>query len=315
LINASPKEVAFVKNAGEGISIVARGTEWQWGDRIVTSNVGYPANIYPWMEVSRYHGAQLVLVPEQTDDEETRRVPTESILAAAEQKQTKIVSISHVEYASGQRHDLAKIGEFCRSRGILFCVDAIQSLGAIPIDVKAMKIDFLSADGHKWLLGPEGAGIFYCRQELIERTRPLMIGWMDVKNGPEPGEYDYELRPDAVRFECGSHNFAGLLGLKASMSLLAKVRTEHIFDRLKVLTDRLIDGIVPKGYHIVSPRAFGQWSGSVAFTSPEHPSEEVFKKLRKDHKIELAIREGRMRCSPHFYNTQQQIDQLIEALP
>src|SRR5690606_23134312 len=115
---------------------------------------------------------------------------------------------------------LARIGEFCRANGKLFCVDAIQSLGVIPVDVAAMNIDFLSADGHKWLLGPEGAGIFYCRRELIDRTRPLMVGWMNVVDAVESGTFDYVLKPDAGRFECGTYNLAGLLGLKAAIELL-----------------------------------------------------------------------------------------------
>jgi selenocysteine lyase/cysteine desulfurase len=174
LINCHRDEIAFVKNTSEGISIVASGIDWQWGDRIVTSNVEYPANVYPWMEVSRSRGVKLVMVEEEPGAENTRQVPVEKILAAAAEPRTRLVTLSHVEFGSGQRHDLARIGQFCSERNILFCVDAIQSLGVLPVNVADMYIDFLSADGHKWLLGPEGAGIFYCRRALIERTRPLL---------------------------------------------------------------------------------------------------------------------------------------------
>jgi len=152
------------------------------------------------------------MVPEETDANGRRHVPVEKILAEADNPQTRLVTLSHVEFASGQRHDITRIGEFCRANGKLFCVDAIQSLGVLPLDVQAMKIDFLSADGHKWLLGPEGAGIFYCNRELLERTRPLMVGWMNVIDAQQYGSYNYTLRPDAGRFECGSYNVAGLLG-------------------------------------------------------------------------------------------------------
>jgi cysteine desulfurase/selenocysteine lyase len=315
LINAERDEIAFVKNTSEGISIVANGIDWQWGDRIVTTEVEYPANVYPWMEVARTRGAKLIMVKEENDELGRRHVPIEKILEAAADPRTKLVTLSHVEFASGQRHDLARIGAFCREHKKMFCVDGIQTLGVLPVDVKAMNIDFLSADGHKWLLGPEGAGIFYCRRELIERTRPLMVGWMNVINAQNYGDYNYTLRSDAGRFECGSHNVAGLMGLKASLEMLKSLGVDSISDRLKTLTDRLIQGLETRGYTIVSPRGLGQWSGIVSFTTPNRGHDKIVQMLRKEHKIEIAVREGRLRCSPHFYNTEQQIDRLIEALP
>jgi cysteine desulfurase / selenocysteine lyase len=316
MINATAQEIAFVKNTSEGISIVANGIDWQWGDRIVTTQVEYPANIYPWMEIVRTRGCNLVMIPEETDANGARAVPLEKILEAAADPKTKVVTLSHVEYASGQRHDLARIGAFCRENGKLLCVDAIQSLGVLPIDVQAMNVDFLSADGHKWLLGPEGAGVFYCRKELIERTRPLMVGWMNVIDALDYGNYDYTLRPDAGRFECGSHNVPGLLALKASVELLASVGAGVTAQRVRELTDRLIEALLLKGYSVVSPRDKWQWSGIVSFTSPTGKDhEQIFQKLRREHRTEIALREGRLRASPHFYNTEQQIDRLIEHLP
>jgi cysteine desulfurase / selenocysteine lyase len=316
LLNASKEEIAFVKNTSEGISIVAKGIEWQWGDRIVTTAVEYPANVYPWMEVVRSHGCNLVMVAEETDPATgARHVPLDKILEAAADPRTRLVTLSHVEFASGQRHDVAKIGAFCREKGKLFCVDAIQSLGVLPVDVAAMNIDFLSADGHKWLLGPEGAGVFYCRKELVERTRPLMVGWMNVVDAAEYGKYDYTLRPDAGRFECGTHNIAGLLALKASVELITALGPGMVAQRVRELTDLLIRGLLAKGYAVVSPRDKWQWSGIVSFTSPTHDHEQVFQMLRREHRTEIALREGRLRISPHFYNTEEQIDRLVEHLP
>jgi selenocysteine lyase/cysteine desulfurase len=315
LINARKDEIAFVKNTSEGISIVASGIDWQWGDRIVTTTVEYPANIYPWMEVARNRGAKLVMVPEQDDADGRRQVPIERILQEAGDPRTRLVTLSHVEFASGQRHDLMRIGQFCRANRKLLCVDAIQSVGVLPVDVRAMGIDFLSADGHKWMLGPEGAGIFYCRRELIERIRPVIIGWMNVVNAQSFGQYNYTLRPDAGRFEAGSHNVAGLLGLKASLELLSSVGVPAIAARVKQLTDRLSAGLVSRGYHIVSPRGDEQWSGNVCFTSMKFRHEQIVRELRKTHKVEIALREGRLRASPHFYNRDEQIDRLLEYLP
>jgi cysteine desulfurase/selenocysteine lyase len=315
LLHAHRDEIAFVKNTSEGISIVANGIEWQWGDRIVTTAVEYPANVYPWMEQVRSRGVQLTQVPEETDASGARHVPIEKILEAAADPKTKLVTISHVQFASGQRMDVARIGEFCRGHGKLLCVDAIQTLGVLPVDVAAMKIDYLSADGHKWLLGPEGAGIFYCRRELIERTRPVMIGWMNVIDAQNYGDYNYTLKPDAGRFECGTYNVPGLLGLKASVDLIRSLGVGAIAQRIRLLTDRLIAGLEKNGYQVLSPRDKWQWSGIVSFTTPTHDAASIVRSLRKDHRIEIALREGRLRASPHFYNTEGQIDRLLRHLP
>jgi selenocysteine lyase/cysteine desulfurase len=315
MLNAHRDEIAFVKNTSEGISIVAQGIDWQFGDKIVSTAVEYPANVYPWMEQVRTRGVKLEQVPEEDDGHGRRFVPLEKILHAARDPKCRMVAISHVEYASGQRIDLKTIGEFCRKNGKLLAVDAIQSMGILPVDVQAMNIDFLSADGHKWLLGPEGAGIFYCRRELIERTRPVLIGWMSVVDAQRYGDYNYTLRPDAGRFECGTHNVPGLLSLKASVDLLNELGVDAISQRLKHLGDRLILGLMGKGYQVISPRKDNDWSGIVSFTSPTHNHEKVVMRLRKQHRTEIALREGRLRASAHFYNTDEQIDKLIEALP
>jgi selenocysteine lyase/cysteine desulfurase len=314
LVNAHRDEIAFVKNTSEGISIVASGLDWQWGDRIVSTAVEYPANIYPWMEVARSRGVKLILVPEETDAAGRRMISADRILHEAADPRTRLVSLSHVEFASGQRHDLAKIGAFCRANRKLFNVDAIQSIGVLPVDVKAMNIDYLSADGHKWMLGPEGAGFFYCRRELLERTRPLMIGWMNVINNQEYGDYDYTLQSTAQRFECGTYNVPGLLALKGSLELLVSAGIDAIAERVKQLTARLIDGLQSKGYPVLSPRQEEAWSGIVSFTSTRDYA-ELIRNLRRDHHTEIAVREGRLRVAPHFYNTDEQIDRLIEHLP
>jgi len=316
LINATKEEIAFVKNTSEGIAIVASGVDWTADDRIVTTAVEYPANVYPWMEVVRSRAAELVMVPEEPRGDGTRHVPVEKILEAADHPRTRLVTLSHVEYASGQRHDLAKVGAFCRARGILFCVDAIQTLGVLPVDVKAMNIDYLSAGGHKWMLGPEGTGIFYCRAELLEQTRPPLIGWMNVADPLNYGKYDYTLRNDARRYEPGSYNVGGLLALKASLDLLAPVGIDAISKRVRNLTNRLVDGVRSKGYRVISPRDGESSSGIVSFTAPDPGQHQtIWHRLRQEHRTEIAVRENRLRCSPHFYNTDGQIDRLVERLP
>ena len=314
LINAAPDEVALVKNTGEGLSIVARGIDWQRGDRIVTTAVEYPSNIYPWMELRETRGVELVMVPETDAPDGARVVDESAVLEAATHPRTRLVTLSHVQYASGQRMDVARVGRFCRERGILFCVDAIQSLGVLPVDVQSMNIDFLAADGHKWMLGPEGAGLFFIRRDLMARVRPLSVGWMNVVNARDFGHYDYTLRPDSRRYECGSWNVAGFLGLGASLALLESVGIDRIFARVRGLGDRLVSGLRGKGWRIVSSRADRQVSGSVVFVSDRVDHREVFESLR-EKRIEIALREGRLRASPHFYNTEDQVDRLIESLP
>ena len=323
LLNAEKEEIALVKNTSEGIAIVARGVSWRAGDRIVTTNVEYPANIYPWMDVAKREGAELVMVEERSEvggsqtqgQRSVRTVPREAILDAASRPGTRMVALSHAEFASGQRNDIATIGRFCRERGILFCVDAIQTLGIFPVDVKGMCIDYLSADGHKWLLGPEGAGVFYVRRELIEETHPPQVGWNNVVNAQDYGRYDFTFRPDAGRYESGSPNVPGFLALRASLEMLMDVGVEAISSRIKALTDRVAAGVEEKGYRVASPREGQAWSGAVVFASDRHDHAQLAAWLRKEKRIELAVREGRLRCSPHFYKTESQIDRLVEALP
>ena len=315
LINAQASEIAFIKNTSEGIATVAGGIDWHPGDRIVTTAVEFPANIYPWMDVAKRSGVELVLVAEETGPDGARRVPLDKLLAAADDSHTRLLALSHVQYASGQRNDLARIGGFCRDNGIYFCIDAIQSIGVTPVDVAAMKIDFLSADGHKWMMGPEGAGVFYCRKELLESMDPLIVGWLNMVNSQNFGQYEFALKPDARRFECGCHNVAGLLGLKAALDMLDRIGIAAIAQRVKTLTDRLIVGISRKGYRVLSPRQEGEDSGIVSFMSPRGGHESLLRTLQQDHHIELSLREGRVRCSPHFYNTEAQIDRLIDLLP
>ncbi|HYG77943.1 MAG TPA: aminotransferase class V-fold PLP-dependent enzyme [Planctomycetota bacterium] len=307
LIHAAPEEIAFVKNTSEGLAFVANGLDWKAGDEILSTAVEYPANVYPWMDVAARFNARHIMVPERNG-----RIELSELLNAVTPK-TRMIALSHVEYASGYRNDIQKVGEFCRSRGILFCVDAIQSLGIIPVDVAAMKIDFLSADGHKWMLAPEGFGFFYCRRELLTSLRPE-VGWWNVVNAQDYGNYDFTLRPDAKRFECGSYTIPCVLALGASLKMILDVGVDLIGRRIRALTQQLCDGLTAKGYNVYSSRAENEWSGIVTFTHPSHDMKAIVRDLMS-RKIVIVMREGRLRASPHFYNTPEQIDQLLSALP
>jgi cysteine desulfurase / selenocysteine lyase len=308
LINAKPDEVTFCKNTSEGLSMVANGLSWNNGDNVVTSNAEFAANMYPWMAL-RHRGVQV-----RTVFEEEGRIPIQRIFEAIDSR-TRVVTISSVQYASGFRTDLATLGDYCASKGVLLCVDAMQSLGAFPIDVKGMNIDFLACDGHKWLCGPEGIGIFFVRKELQGHLRPTSVGWMSVKEPFNFSRYNFEFADSAKRYDSGSYNLAGIYALGGAIDLIQEIGVEAISRRLLQLTTRLVEGVRNKGYRVFSSREQNEASGIVSFFSDVHAPEPLQSHLQNEHRIIIAVRGGRLRSSPHVYNTEKEIDQLIEALP
>jgi cysteine desulfurase/selenocysteine lyase len=308
LLNADADEVTFVKNTSEGLAFVANGLHFSTGDNIITSSVEFPANIYPWMNLQA-HGVRLKMIPEDHG-----RVPVERMCEAIDGR-TRVVAVSAVQYASGFRTDLAELGRVCQEKGVLLCVDAIQALGCVPIDVREMNIDFLSADAHKWMLGPEGCGIFYCRRELLRHLRPSTVGWLCMKHAEDYGHYQFEFRDDARRFDAGAYNLAGIFGLGGALELLLEVGIENVWKRVRELTDRLVAGVREKGYRVISSRRPGESSGIVAFASDRHDPEHVRQHLKAEHRIIVAVRSNRLRASPHFYNTMEEMEHLIRVLP
>ncbi|MCI0361713.1 MAG: aminotransferase class V-fold PLP-dependent enzyme, partial [Planctomycetaceae bacterium] len=216
LIGAQPAEIGLVPNTTTGISLVAEGYPWREGDNIVTLVNEFPSNQYPWMNLA-------------SRGVETRRVAVSGgvvdldEIAAACDARTKIVSVSWVGYATGWRIDPAAVGELCRRRGCLFFLDAIQGLGVFPLDVHAAGVDFLAADGHKWMLGPEGAGLLFVKQDHLNLLRPLNCGWNSVVAGSDYTRIDLTLKPAAARYEGGTQNSSGMIGLAASLDLLANL--------------------------------------------------------------------------------------------
>ena len=259
LINADASEIAFMKNTTQGILIAANGIDWREGDNVVTTAVEFPANVYPWWSLKDRYGVETRMVPENHG-----KIDPNDIIASIDNK-TRVVTLSHVEFASGFRNDIRTIGETCRERNIWFVVDAIQSLGAIDVDVKSCCIDILAADGHKWLLAPEGAAIFYCTKDKLERLINTNVGWASVMNPREFLDYDLTLKPDATRFEEGSHNNTGLNGLNAAIDLLLEVGISTIESRVLELTLKLIAGLEDKGYYVTTPKDDYDRAGIVIF--------------------------------------------------
>ncbi len=307
LIGANAAEIAFVKNTTEGILMVANGLTWREGDNVVIPDRGFPANVYPWLNL-RSEGVEVRRVPEVDG-----RIPLQGLLNAVDER-TRVLSVSSVEFASGFRHNLREIGRFCRTRGVLFFVDVIQSLGVLTLDVAEAEIDFVSADAHKWLLGPEGIGVFYCSRRARPHLRVVNLGWANVVESRDFLSYDTTLLSNAQRFECGTLNTVGIHGLKAGLELLHRVGIERIEARVLSLTDQLCAGLQEKGYRVVSSRASGEKSGIVVFHHSRIDTEAIYRKLC-EARVVCAIRGGRIRLSPHFYNTEEEVDRVLEIIP
>lgn len=306
MIGASPGEIAFVKNTSEGLSFIAAGFPWKEGDNLVTASVEFPSNVYPWMRLRSRNVEMRMVAPREG------RIRKEDIFAACDGK-TRLISISSVEFANGHRNDLPGIGEYCQKKGIFFCVDAIQSLGVIPMDVRSFGIDSLSADGHKWLLGPEGIGGFYISRDVMEMIEPVILGWHSVENRFDFEKYDFRLSADARRFEPGSFNTAGLAAFDASLGLLLSIGVDRIWERVRRLTEGVFDAAARSGYGILSPRNPESRSGIVTFQVPGADPGALWKALLARNAV-CSPRAGGIRVSPHFYNTPEELERFFAIL-
>lgn len=307
LINApDPDDVYFVPNTTHGIGVIAEGFPWQPGDNVVLPAEEYPSNQYPWMNLAARR-VEVRPVPSRGG-----RVALDDIRVAMDGR-TRVLAISAVEFASGFRNDLDALGELCRSREIFFFVDAIQSLGVFPIDVQRTPIDAFSADGHKWLLGPEGAGIGYIRREWVERLHPVGVGANSVVRPYAFSTIDFTLKPHAGRWEGGAYNVPGITALGASLELLMGAGIENVERRVLELTDYLCERAVSAGLEVFSSRQSGEKSGIVSLVSRAAPPEELVKRCRAAGVI-VNNRAGRLRVSPHAYNTEGELDRLLEVV-
>ncbi len=307
LIRANPSEIAFMKNTTQGILLAANGIDWREGENVVTTAVEFPANVYPWWSLRERYGVETRMVAERDG-----RISINDLEAAIDSR-TRALTISHVEFASGFRHDIQAIGEICREKGIWFVVDAIQSVGVIEVDVKACNIDILAADGHKWLCAPEGAAIFYCAEERQDQLINTNLGWAGVVNPRDFLNYNLTPKPDATRFEEGSYNSIGLFGLRAAIDLLLEIGVPQIEKRVLDLTGHLIDGLKSKGYNVTTPTKASERSGIVVFRSNRHSTTELFELFQRVKVI--SAERGGLRLSPHYYNSTEEVEQVLEILP
>lgn len=303
LIAAEPAEIAIVKNTSEGIAAVAMGLEWRVGDKVVVFAEEFPANYLPWKWLER-RGVQVVELS-VTDD-------LENIERAC--RGARLLALSFVQYLSGYRADIEAIGAICRAHGCLFFLDAIQGLGAFPVDVRRAHVDALAADGHKWLLGPEGCGILYVRKEVQEMISPAELGWTNFANHQDFGNRDLTLRPDAGRYECGTLNTIGCFGLRAAVEFLLEVGIGRIAKAVQALGDQIAEAVQRKGYKVLGTRTPQTGAGIVSFRKEGLDSRAVVERLRSKN-IVVAARQGWIRASPHFYVSPGQIERFVNELP
>ncbi|MEO8594943.1 MAG: aminotransferase class V-fold PLP-dependent enzyme [Candidatus Solibacter sp.] len=303
LIHSDASEIALMKNTSEGIATLAVGLDWQPGDRMVGFLEEFPSNLYPWKRLE----AKGVQVTWLSIYDSLGKI--EDAVRGA-----KLLAISFVQFLGGYRAPLQAIGEICQRNHCIFLVDAIQGLGAFPLDVRACHIDALAADGHKWMLGPEGCAILYVSQALQDRVEPVEFGWTNVAGYNDYGSRDMALRKDAGRYECGTLNTIGCFGLRASIEFLLEVGQGEIAPVIQNLGDRIASGVKAKGYELLLERTPENSAGIVSFRHPLKEATELVRLLRQE-KILTAARAGWVRTSPHFYISPAEIDRMLDVLP
>lgn len=306
LLNApSADDIALVKNTSEALSFVAYGLTWQPGDNIVSSNEEFPSNRLPWESLAD-QGVEF-----RQADLHGADAPEDALFALVDGN-TRLLTISSIQFASGLRIDLERIGEFCKRRGILFCIDAIQSLGAVQFDVQAYQADFVMADGHKWMFGPEGLGVFYTTPEARNKLKLTQYGWHMMKDIHNYENQPWEAHPSARRFECGSPNMLGIHAYSASLSLLLETGMAAIEAHVLEKSGYLTDAIDKNGQLVLlSAKQNRLKSGIVVFKHRTVANEVLYQHLQKNGVV-CALRGGGIRFSPHFYNTFEELDRALK---
>ncbi|MCG8450716.1 MAG: aminotransferase class V-fold PLP-dependent enzyme [Pirellulales bacterium] len=307
MIGAHADEIALVPSTTAGINLVAEGLDWQLGDNVVTLDEEFPSNLYPWMHLERL-------------GVETRRVPTNRGRVDLEQfaqhcdERTRVVSISWVGYANGCRRDVRAFADIAHQYGAFLFLDAIQGLGVFPLDVAEAGVDCLSADGHKWMLGPEGAGIAYVRRDCLPRLRPTGVGWNSVVHAADFSHIELKFKPTAARYEGGSQNMAGFLALGASIDLLCSLGVRSMATAILDITEQATKHLAELGAVCYSPREnIEECSGIVSFELPGRDPVKVRKHCLSQGVV-LACRAGRLRISAHAYNNSEDLERLVAAL-
>ncbi len=310
LINAdSSDEIAILKNTSEGLSLIAQGLDFKAGDNIVIPAEEFPSNKVVWQALEP-QGVELRLVAVQDNDE-----PEQALIAAMDER-TRLLSCSSVQYARGLRLDLELIGQACRQNGTLFCVDAIQSLGAIAFDAQACSADFVVADGHKWMCAPEGSALFYCRKQVQPLLQLRQYGWHMLKDAFDFAHQhkEVEVAENAQRFESGSPNMMGIAALNASLGLLLDIGIDKIQAKVIENADYLIESLCSlSDINILTPTAKDRYAGIITFQKNSVDNTKLYQYLQ-DNDVICAYRGDGIRFSPHFHTSRREMDKALKLV-
>lgn len=311
LINApSPDDIALLKNTSEALSVVAFGIDWESGNNIVTTDQEFPSNRVVW-EALQDQGVELRQAPLFNGHSSNERSPENAIFNQADEN-TRLITVSSIQYGNGFQLNLEKIGRFCSEHNILFCVDAIQSIGAVQFDAQAIGADFVMADGHKWMLGPEGVALFYCRAELRDKLRLFQYGWHMTDAFIDYNRQEWKPANTSRRFECGSPNMLGIHALSASLSLLNEIGMNNVENCVLDNTQTLFNEIKARPeLELLTDDTSGRFGGIVTFRHRSVSNEKLFKHLTESG-VMCAQRGGGIRFSPHFYTPKEKICRAVE---
>ncbi|MHC1726928.1 MAG: aminotransferase class V-fold PLP-dependent enzyme [Syntrophobacteraceae bacterium] len=304
LINAEPHEISFTGNTSEGLNTVANGISWKSGDSILVPVPDFPSNVYPWVNLVRM-GAEVYFLQKKEGRFGLRDIT--SVL----RPRTRLIAVSSTDFTTGFRCGLEEIGDFCHRQGILLCVDAIQSVGAIPLDVKKCGVHFLACGGHKWLLSTMGIGALYIAEEVNDQLHPARVGWRSVEHEEDFYNLELNLKTDARRFETGTMNLAGITALSAAVEMLLEIGMERVFSRILHLNGIIASELGKRGLKILSAMEPEHRSGILSFL-PEDAG-GMFRHLYEG-KVIAAQRGEALRLSPHFYNDESDIEKFLAVL-
>jgi selenocysteine lyase/cysteine desulfurase len=308
IINAgSQDDIALLKNTSEALSVVAYGLDWKEGDNIVSSDQEFPSNRIVWESLSK-KGVEF-----READLKSSGSPEDALFSLADSR-TRLVTISSVQFSSGLMVDLKRIGEFCKERKLLFCIDAIQSLGAAEFDVNEIYADFVMADGHKWMLGPEGLAIFYCSPDVRDRLSINQYGWHMIETAGDFDSRDWAPSKSARRFECGSPNMLGVHALDASLSLLIEAGIKNVEKEVLKRSEYLFEKINSQPeLELTTSTNPGRYAGIVSFRHRNKDSSALFNHLSQNN-VFCSLRSSSIRVSPHFYTPYEHLDRMIEMV-
>lgn len=309
MLGGRREQVAFVRNTSDGLSTVANGLDWKPGDNLVTFRNEFPSNLYPWLRLRDTLGVEVRLCEEREG-----RVDVDGLIGLIDER-TRLVAISQVQYASGFRADLERIGRAARARDALLVVDVIQALGVIPLDVESELVDVAAAACHKWLLTPEGVGLLYLSDRARDRIQPTLVGWTSVPDPDDYGNFEQGWNTGTLAWETGTAPVSLIHGLEASLKLLLEVGISRIESHLETLTEHLCERMKATDYEVVSSRQPGEKSQIVCIRHTGGLTAMDLYVHLKERNIITAPRVNRLRISPHLYNTLEEMDELVKQLP